>query len=334
MTKYDVVTIGDASEDIFVRPKDLRIVRDSKFVTGRGASFELGEKILLEDVEYEVGGSACNNAVAFSRQGYSTAAIVAIGDDTPGEKIDTQLAKENVDLSFVKKRASYKTNFSVIFNIGDERTIFVYHGLEDYSCLRPSVSLSTKWLFLAPLGPKSDETIDGVVTLAAEKNVKVAWNPGGRQIQKTCQHYRNMLACTQILFLNREEAIKFVNFPVAPQTKEIMKVLHSYGVKIVVITDGKKGATVYNGDHYFHADALSQDRVDATGAGDSFATGFTGRIMMGDVVDDEAICEALKWGIINSTSVVGNIGAQKGLLSKYQIKRHLDQEKEIQIEMK
>lgn len=334
MTKYDVVTIGDASEDIFVRPKDLRIVRDTRFVTGRGASFELGEKILLEDVEYEVGGSACNNAVAFSRQGYSTAAIVAIGDDTPGEKIEKQFTKENVDLSHVKKRSSYKTNFSVIFNIGDERTIFVYHGLEDYCCLKPPSSLKTEWIFLAPLGPKSDATIDGVVSLAAEKNVQIAWNPGGRQIKKTAQHYRNLLACTKVLFLNREEAIKFVNFPVAPQTNEIMKVLNSYGVKIVVVTDGKKGAKVFDGKHIYHADALSQERVDATGAGDSFATGFTGRIMLSDELNPEVITEALKWGIINSTSVVGKIGAQKGLLSKYQIKRHLDEEKEIIVEIK
>lgn len=333
MMKYDVVTIGDASEDIFVRPRDLKVINDPRFITGRGASFELGEKILLDDVEYDIGGSACNNAVAFVRQGYETAAVVAIGSDTPGQKVEERLRSEGISTAFIKKQKKDKTNFSVIFNIGDERTIFVYHGLNDYSCLTPLNKLATKWIFLAPLGDGDDEVINRVISMAAEKNVKIAWNPGGVQIKKTAQHYRRLLSCISILFLNREEAIKFVNFPVAPQVKEVMKALHNYGVKIVVVTDGKKGASVYDGVHYYHAEAMTQERVDATGAGDSFSTGFTGRIMEVDDIDQNVIIEALKWGIINSTAVVGCIGAQKGLLSKSQIRTQIEQNKRLEVKV-
>lgn len=324
--KYEVVTIGDASEDIFVRPRDMHVINDRRFVTGRGASFELGEKILLDDVKYEVGGSACNNAVAFSRQGYKTAAIIAIGDDTPGKKIEEKLILENVDVKYLKRKKEYKTNFSVVFNIGDERTIFIYHGLSDYSCLVTDNKLSTEWVFLAPLGEGDDFVISKIVNMAAEKNVKVAWNPGGVQIKKTAQHYKNILACTSILFLNREEAIKFINLPVQPEAHEVMKALHNYGVKIVVITDGKKGATAYDGQKFYHADIISSDRVDATGAGDSFATGFSGKIMESDEIDEKNIIEALKWGIVNSTSVVSFIGAQHGLLTKDGIAENISKE--------
>lgn len=329
MNKFDVITIGDASEDIFVRPRDLKIISDGRYVSGRGASFELGEKILLDDVAYEVGGSACNNAVAFSRQGYRTAAVVAIGDDTPGEKIEKKFSSENVSMDLVEKRKNYKTNFSIIFNIGDERTIFVYHGLDDYTCLKPALTVRSSWIFLAPLGEGDDEVIDRVVTLACEKNTKIAWNPGGVQIKKTAQHYRKLLSCTSILFLNREEAIKFANFPVAPQTKEVMRALHSYGAQIIVVTDGKKGATVFDGTTFYQVEALSQERVDATGAGDSFATGFAGRMMQDENSSSEAILEAMKWAVVNSTSVVGEIGAQKGLLSKNQIIKEIEEGRKI-----
>jgi len=325
--KYDIVTIGDASEDIFVRPKNLKVVNDPKYLSGKGASFELGEKILLEQVEYEIGGSACNTSVAFTRQGYLSAPIVAIGNDTPGQKIVERLDIENVDQELLIKKDNFQTNFSVIFNIEDERTIFVYHGLDEYSCLKPNKSLKTKWIYLAPIGEGDEVVIDRVAELVAENNIKVAWNPGGVQINKKAQHYRNILRCATILFVNREEGIRFANFPIKPQPKEIMKALHSYGPEIIVLTDGKKGAYAYDGEKYYHIDALSQNRVDATGAGDSFGAGFTGR-MIGENnrLSESAIISALKWGAVNSTSVVSYIGAQKGLLNREMIEKQSREE--------
>jgi ribokinase len=315
--KYDVVTIGDASEDIFVKPRDLKVIKDSKMLSGKAASFELGEKILLEDVQYEVGGSACNTSVAFRRQGYTSSLIVAIGQDTPGKKVLERLDEEFVSTELIIQQESYKTNFSIVFNIDDERTIFVYHGLKDYSCLVPNKSLNTKWIYLAPIGQGDEDVIDKVSILAAEKNVKVGWNPGVIQIEKKAQHYRQMLKCLDILFVNREEGIRFANFPVKPQIKDIVKVLHGYGPKTVVLTDGKNGAYAYDGNNHYHISAVNQQRVDATGAGDSFAAGFMGRIMLGDMSNrQDSIVDALKWGALNSTSVVGYIGAQKGLLTK------------------
>lgn len=329
--KYDIVTIGDASEDIFVKPKDLKVSRDNKMLSGKAASFELGEKILLKEVQYEVGGSACNTSVAFSRQGYKAAALVAIGNDTPGKKVIERLDEEKVCKELLLQKDHYKTNFSVIFSIEDERTIFVYHGLKEYKCLKPNKSIKTSWIYLAPIGNGDEDVISRVAELAAEKNVKVAWNPGVVQIEKKAQHYRSMLKCLTVLFVNREEGIRFANFPVKPQIKEIMKTLYSYGPKVVVLTDGKNGAYAYDGDNYYHADAISRERVDATGAGDSFASGFTGRIMEDDFISQESILEALAWGAINSTSVVSRMGAQNGLLSKEKI---LNQIQETSVNVK
>ncbi len=334
MKKYDVVTIGDASEDIFVRPQNIKVLNDSRFVSGKAASFELGEKIMLEDVSYETGGSACNNAVAFSRQGLNTAAILAIGEDTPAEKIYQKLEEEGVTTNLIIKKKRSKSNFSVIFNIGDERTIFVYHGLEDYKCLKPAKKINTKYIFLAPVGDGDEEVIDGVVSQAAENNTKVLWNPGAKQIEKGAAHFRKLLQLTQILFVNREEAIKFIKLPVRPQLKELLSLLHQYGPKVVVVTDGKRGASAYDGRIFLHADALTQERVDATGAGDSFASGFSGYLMNTEIEQKlPDYKEALKWGIINSTSVVSYIGAQRGLLSSTEIQSQLEKKNIIVTEL-
>jgi len=60
--------------------------------------------------------------------------------------------------------------------------------------------------------------------------------------------------------------------------------------------------------------------VDRTGAGDSFSSTFTSAIALG--LSPE---EALAWGPVNSMSVVQNIGAQAGLLTKDQLQTYLDQ---------
>jgi sugar/nucleoside kinase (ribokinase family) len=48
-----------------------------------------------------------------------------------------------------------------------------------------------------------------------------------------------------------------------------------------------------------------------TGAGDAFASGFLSAYIL-----KKPIREAMKWGIANSASVIGEIGAQTGLLHR------------------
>ena len=65
--KYDCITIGDSFEDVFVVPEEAKIRHDGAFTSGMSLSFELGDKIPLDQVDYEIGGSACNVAVGLSR---------------------------------------------------------------------------------------------------------------------------------------------------------------------------------------------------------------------------------------------------------------------------
>jgi sugar/nucleoside kinase (ribokinase family) len=125
--------------------------------------------------------------------------------------------------------------------------------------------------------------------------------------------------------LNREEAIKFIDYPVKPTDTEVMKKMFLFGPKIIVVTNGKEGAKAYDGHNFYHIDAFNSIRkVDATGAGDSFATGFSGKLISegwrGEN-NSELIVEALKWGVVNSSSVLGYVGAQKGLLNSSEIEK-------------
>lgn len=322
--RYDVVTIGDAFEDVFVEP-ELKVKSSQSFASGKGICFEFGDKVPLNFVQYEIGGSACNLAVGFSRQGFNSGIVTLLGDDTPRDKVLERLDIENVGCESVNISRKYQTGFSVIFSIGGERTIFVYHSVKNYGDLKIKDDIRSKWFFVAPLGDNTKAIEERMIKEVSENGSKIAWNPGSAQIAKGASHFKHLLNCTSVLFLNREEAIKFLNFSVRPQADEMMKHLHAFGPKIVVVTNGKEGAKAYDGQSLYNIEADKQtDRVDATGAGDSFASGFLGCLLEEDFrheISKDKIREALKWGIANSNSVIKYIGAQRGLLNRKEIEK-------------
>lgn len=337
--KYDVVTIGDAFEDVFIIPEDIKVKEDRSFTTGLAVSFELGEKIPLKEVDYEIGGSACNTAVGFSRLGLKTNIIAIIGDDSSASKVLDRLTEENVDTRNIKIDKSLKTNFSVIFRTNLGRTIFIYHGLKDYGKFRVKKTLKSKWFFLAPLGENTVGLENDLVSHISEQGSRLAWNPGNIQIKKGASSFRHLLKNLSVLFLNREEAIKFLHHPVRPNDEEIFKKLHLFGPKIIVITNGKNGAKAFDGKNFYQIGVLNNiKRIDSTGAGDSFATGFLAKLILNDskenIFDNKTISEALKWGIINSNSVVTYLGAQKGLLTHSKIEYGIAENPRLKVEVK
>lgn len=345
MSKPDIITVGDVSQDVFVRPIDLKIMDNRAVASGKIMALELGEKIPVEDVIYDVGGSAANVSVGLSRLGYDTAILTAIGTDVSAEKIINRLEDEQVDLSHLVQREYNKTNFAVIINTPNgERTILVHHGI-NYRQLKLKKKNQVRWIYLGPVGEDSEKLIDDVVALGRSA-VKIAWNPGSYQVREGALKYRDLLKITTVLFVNREEAMKLIDLPVRPTDEVLLRKLVAFGPKLVVMTKGKGGAKAYDGTNYYQADIIKDVKlVDATGAGDSFASGVLGRLMV-DIprekltglardraleFEPEAVVEALRWGIVNSTSVISRIGAQSGLLTHSQMTSQLEKYREIEV---
>jgi sugar/nucleoside kinase (ribokinase family) len=121
------------------------------------------------------------------------------------------------------------------------------------------------------------------------------------------------------LIVNKDEAIEIVfsknkNSKFINNEKYLISELHRIGAKIVVLTDGTSGAWGHNEEQILRVDALPKKAVDTTGAGDAFASGF-----LAAHLKNKDFAEALKWGIINSSSSVMAYGGQEGLLSEEDI---------------
>lgn len=319
---FDVITLGDAVSDLFIKPSDVTLACPVARIREKTCSepvlcLPYGAKIPISEIHFDIGGSAANVAVGLVRLGCQAGLISAVGKDDKGREILDKLNKQGVEISRVRQIKEIKTSFSLIISYQGERTILVYRGLEDYSKIQLPKTLKSQWLYVGPLGEGFQKLYDEIVSLVSTKNINLALNPGNIQIESKSE-LRRILRITKVLFVNKEEAEEMVEIRRPALIKDLLYDLKSYGAEMVVITDGPEGAYFFDGKEFLHIGTYQAKKHEVTGAGDAFSSGFLGALIL-----REDTKEALRWGVINSASVIEKVGAQNGLLNISQIERRL-----------
>ncbi len=168
-----------------------------------------------------------------------------------------------------------------------------------------------------------------VAYLKNNPKVKLAFNPGSRQIRVGTDALIDVLKVTHAAYVNRKEAEILTGMEAsAGKEKELLSALSSLGPKISIITDGVNGSFVYDSNRYIRAGVLPVDAYERTGAGDAFGVGCISALIKGKSFE-----EALLWGTINSASVIGYAGAQKGLLKQTDIPEWIERARSCKVEV-
>jgi len=308
---FDVITVGSATRDVFLKSKEFKSKRDRSSPTGFNLFLPLGSKLNVEELIFETGGGATNTAVTFARQGLSTACICRVGDDPGGKAVVESLEKEGVNIEFTHKESENYTAYSIILVVKNgERTILSFRGAsgEFSESMFPKGKLDTKWIVVTSLGGNI-RLLRNLVTSSKEKGAKIALIPGGGELQKGLRVLRPIFAKADILIMNREEASELTGIPFVDKNRLVHRTcLLATGIGIV--TDGENGATACDRNYFYRIGTRGNNAIDRTGAGDAFASGF----IVG-LIKYENIEGALELAIDNSSSVVSFFGAKKGILS-------------------
>ncbi len=313
--KYDVLSLGPARMDVFVKlPEE---ISEWCSIDKKRCMIELGfgEKIAVKSVDYAVGGNTGNNAVGVTRLGLKAAMLGGMGDGWGDVEAVKILQKEGVNTEHIQIVPG-KSGFGVVINYQEERTILSYYA--DTNVQIPGdLNIQADWMYLTTAGETYEDFYKQALDLAKSKRIRVAFNPGSRQLKAGIEKLKNAYEMTEILFVNKEEAAMLISGDVG-NVKALLNGLHNLGPKTVIITDGPAGTYAYDGNKYWHMPIVPAPVVERTGAGDAFGSGFLSAIIKG-----KDIPEALRWGTVNSASVLGFIGPQAGLLNEEKMQEAL-----------
>lgn len=316
----DVVSIGDIVTDAFIKLLDDQAITYQND-EGKWLAMPFGTKIPFDHVEViEAVGNAANAAVAFARLGLSSAFVTNVGADSHGRDMITALDKNHVDSRFVRINPGKKSNYHYVLWYKDERTILIKHEEYDYHWPHLHPAETPKWVYFSSISQHAIPYHDQVANWLDENpEVKLAFQPGTFQMEAGTERLHRIYGRSEVLILNREEAA-LVGGGNHDDIHDLFNHLHELGSKIVVITDGPKGAYASDGDNRFEMPLYPDPAppIDRTGAGDSFASTFVAALIKGNNLEG-----ALQWAPINSMSVVQEVGAQAGLLSEKKLEHFL-----------
>lgn len=318
MQPLDFLAIGDIVIEPFIRLKDAEVYeKNGEQMLG----MRFGDKIPYESsTPMPAVGNASNAAVAAARLGLNSALRSYVGDDAHGKECLDRLVEEHVQTEYMVTEPGKQTNHHYVLWFGNERTILVKH--EDFSYEVPTLGQLPKWIYLSSLAANSlayHQEITHMLELYPD--VKLAFQPGTFQMSLGVEALKPLYARTDFFVVNVEEAGRILGTPEERDIKKLMTGLAALGPKVVAVTDGTNGAYAFDGSRYLRVPMYPDDRgpFERTGAGDAFASSIVSALALGEPLE-----KALLWGPINSMSVVQDVGAQRGLLTREALQGHLD----------
>ncbi len=347
-----ILTIGGAMRDIFIQYEHVETLNLD--TAGKEQSFlilEQGRKVEVDKLVHYTGGGAANSAVSCARLGFSVESFFKVGTDQEGDAIVQALEKENVSINHVLRSKQVATGTSFIIP-GPEgnRTVLVYRGANltiQENELPRSAMKNTDQIYVTSLSGPAAKLLVPIAKIAKEYGKPIAVNPGTSQLKAGPTMLKAALENIDILILNGYEAQllmtslttmfpkveleqkkeKFtpnlLRTPLGPSTTcftlpQFFHEVISHGPQIVIVTDGAEGVYVAaNKKIYFHP-SLKTTIVSTIGAGDAFGSCFVAQLTQGKSVEN-----ALRCGIINSTSVIEYLDTQTGLLHTNELEKRL-----------
>ncbi|KKC31605.1 adenosine kinase [Devosia psychrophila] len=327
-TRFDVLTIGNAIVDI-IAPVEQGFLEAEGMKEGimhlidTDRAEHLYSKMPLGRQQIS-GGSAANTAAGVASLGGRAAFIGKVADDTLGDVFEADLDAIGVHYNTSRLKNGALTARSMIFLSEDgERTMNTYLG----ACHQLT---------------EQDITPDEIGSAAITYMEGFLWDPvEAKKAFVLAAHYahKNERAAAftlsdpfcvdryraEFLDLMRSKTIDYVFANVHElkslyETDDLGEAVRQVAkdTELAAITMGAEGAmVVFNGEvtsvPAFHVDRV----VDATGAGDLFASGFLLGMARGQTLES-----ALKTGCLAASEVIGHIGARPQLDLEDLTKQH------------
>ncbi|KAK9831420.1 hypothetical protein WJX81_003244 [Elliptochloris bilobata] len=244
-------------------------------------SFEEIQRLLgaVGKFSTSAGGSASNTAKGLAGFGLKCRLVGARGSDEQGAAYEQSMQRSGVDVSGLRIHEG-STGCCVILSCAGLRTMRTYQG---GAARLPPKALSAadfagaRWLFLSAYCLYGQGFVERALALAREAGVKVALDLASFEVVRAhlpelleLLHRGGVDAC----FCNEDEAVQLSGGPGVGSAAAALEVLSRH-CAVAAVTLGERGCLCARDGEQLAEPALGGVRVvDATGAGDLFASGF------------------------------------------------------------
>jgi sugar/nucleoside kinase (ribokinase family) len=276
-----------------------------------------------------LGGAATYIGLSASNfENVDSAIVSVIGDDFPKEHIDMLLAK-NINLSGLEKVQGGKTFFWSGKYHNDMNTRDTLETqlnvLENFNPIVPEAYKDADIVMLGNLHPLVQL---GVINQMSKKPKLIVLDTMNFWMDCALTELKQVIAKVDVITINDEEARQLSG---EYSLVKAARVISEMGPKYVVIKKGEHGALLFNENKVFFAPALPLEEVfDPTGAGDTFAGGFSGHITSTGNISFENMKQAVVHGSNLASFCVEKFGTERmEVLKKEEVSSRLKQFKEL-----
>ncbi|MBQ1263641.1 MAG: hypothetical protein IIX89_05075 [Oscillospiraceae bacterium] len=229
------------------------------------------------------GGPVATGLVAASKLSEDAAFIGVLSDDNGGKFLKEDFEKYGVDTSLIEVKSGYRSFASVLWLCADTttRTCVFDKGNLPALCLTDAQKEAVKEAEILMVdGNEMDAAVEAA-GVARESGTKVLYDCGGLY-----EGVDKLLKLTDIMIPSEEFAIGHTGEKTAEAAAK--KLYDTYSPEIVVVTQGKKGGIMYDGEKITAYPIYPAEVVDSNGSGDVFHGAFAAAVVKG--FDFEKCC--------------------------------------------
>ena len=275
-----------------------------------------------------LGGAAPFIGLSGSFFNIKSAIVSIVGDDFPQEYLDL-LSSKNIDISGIEIIKGGKTFFwsGKYHNDMNSRDTLAteLNVLGDFNPIVPADFKDADVVMLGNLHPSVQLS---VIEQMTEKPKLIVLDTMNFWMDCALPELLTVMKLIDVITINDEEARQLSGeYSLVKAAEKI----HEMGPKYVVIKKGEHGALLFHGKDVFFAPALPLEEVfDPTGAGDTFAGGFSGYITETGNISFENLKNAIIYGSNLASFSVEKFGTDRmQSLTKQEVADRLKQFKSL-----
>lgn len=290
--KYNVYGIGNAVVDYEIKVEEEffsenRVEKGLMTLVDEQRQAELIQAVQNRITHVQGGGSAANSMVALAQFGGKAYYTCKVADDKDGHFYLDDLHEHGIDTNLLKNglMKGITGKCLVMVTPDSERTMNTFLGitsdLSDEELDYPSIE-NSEYIFLEGYlvaSPTGRKAMIAAKEHAINHGVKVSLSFSDPSMVKYFNAEMKEIVGDKIdlLFCNEEEALLFTGAENLFEARELLKVK----AEQFVITQGRNGAMIWDGQTYVDIEPYSVTAVDTTGAGDMFCGAFLYAITAG-----------------------------------------------------